>query len=133
MTTDVEMLLTQVRDAMTVKRVYGDPIERNGLTVIPVANVMGGFGGGGGEGTGRGGGFGVRVTPAGVYVIDNGRVRWEPALNLNQVILGGQLTAIALFLTLRALAKTLARRRGRDSGWLPSLRLPLVRTAYRGR
>jgi uncharacterized spore protein YtfJ len=32
----------------TVKAVFGDPIERDGLTVIPVAKVRWGFGGGAG-------------------------------------------------------------------------------------
>jgi uncharacterized spore protein YtfJ len=113
---DVDSLLAQARDAMTVKRVFGEPIEREGVTVIPVANVMGGFGGGRGdprsEGNGgSGGGFGVRATPAGVYVIEHGRVRWEPALNLNAVILGGQLVGIVMFLALRRLAGVFLEQR----------------------
>ena len=108
MSIDVETVLAQARDSMTVKRVFGEPIERDGVTVIPVANVMGGFGGGQGDqrgngASGGGAGFGMRATPAGVYVLDHGRVRWEPALNLNAVILGGQVTAIVFFLAIRAL------------------------------
>lgn len=116
MAMDLDTLLAQARDSMTVKRVFGEPIERDGVTLIPVANVMGGFGGGradqsGAGNGGVGGGFGVRATPAGAYVIDHGRVRWEPALNLNLVILGGQLVAIVLFLTLRSLVRVLSERR----------------------
>jgi uncharacterized spore protein YtfJ len=116
MAIDLDTLLAQARDSMTVKRVFGEPIERDGLMVIPVANVMGGFGSGRGDPQSAnnrsvGAGFGVRATPAGVYVVDNGRVRWEPALNLNAVILGGQIVAIVLFLTLRRLASVLAERR----------------------
>jgi len=33
-----------------VKRVFGEPYEKNGVTVIPAARVQGGAGGGGGEG-----------------------------------------------------------------------------------
>ena len=40
-----EEILAQARDSITVKRVFGEPIERDGLTVIPAANIMGGFGG----------------------------------------------------------------------------------------
>jgi uncharacterized spore protein YtfJ len=113
MAIDVDSLLAQARESMTVKRVFGEPIERDELTVIPVANVMGGFGGGSGDqrgnGSGGGVGFGIRATPAGVYVIDHGRVRWEPALNLNAVILGGQIVAIVLFLTLGRWARTLKK------------------------
>ena len=113
MAVDLSTLLAQARDSMTVKRVFGEPIERDGVLLIPVANVMGGFGGGGGDprSGGAGGGFGVRATPAGVYVVDHGRVRWEPALNLNAVILGGQVVAIVLFLTLRKLVSVVAEQR----------------------
>jgi uncharacterized spore protein YtfJ len=125
MAIDLEELLAQARDSITVKRVFGEPIERDGLTVIPAANVMGGFGGGGGDSPndgnrGAGGGFGVRATPAGVYVIDHGRVHWEPALNLNAVILGGQIVAIVLFFTVRALARLFVDRRSTPAGRLRS-------------
>ncbi|MBX6341484.1 MAG: sporulation protein, partial [Thermomicrobiaceae bacterium] len=66
---DVQELLSQVRDTMTVRRVFGEPYEKDGVTVIPVARVAGGGGGGTGEGEqgkGSGGGFGVGATPAGV-------------------------------------------------------------------
>jgi uncharacterized spore protein YtfJ len=78
----ISQMVAQARDAMTVKRVYGDPIERDGTTVIPAASVAGGGGGGGGidaEGqTGAGTGFGLRARPVGAFVIRDGEVRWEP-------------------------------------------------------
>ena len=80
--------------SLTVRRVYGEPYERNGVTVIPAASVMGGVGGGSGDQpdgtTGGGGGFGVKARPVGAYVIRGEQVDWEPALDLNRVILGGQ-------------------------------------------
>jgi uncharacterized spore protein YtfJ len=114
---DVREIMTQARDAMTVKRVFGDPVERNGVTVIPVARVRGGAGGGsspspsdgGGEGAGGGVGFGLSASPAGVYVIRGDNVRWEPALDLNRVILGGQIVAIVLFLAIRAIVRARAK------------------------
>ncbi len=106
------------QDVLTVKRVYGEPIERDGVTIIPAANVGGGGGGGagGGEaggqrGSGHGGGFGVSAKPAGAFVIREGRVRWEPALDLNRTIFMGQLVAIVFFLTVRSVVKALAKRR----------------------
>ncbi len=44
----------------------------------------------GGEGSGGGGGFGVRVNAKGVFVVDDAGVRWQPAIDVNRVILGGQ-------------------------------------------
>ncbi|HET9119753.1 MAG TPA: spore germination protein GerW family protein [Solirubrobacterales bacterium] len=91
--------IADARDAITVKRVYGEAYEQDGITIIPAAMVMGG--GGGGEGqqdegqTGSGGGFGLRARPVGAYVVRDGQVAWQPAFDLNRVILGGQLVAVA--------------------------------------
>jgi uncharacterized spore protein YtfJ len=99
---DVEETISAARDSMTVKRVYGEAYERNGVAIIPAANVQGGAGGGSGEDpdgrTGGGGGFGIRATPAGAYVIRGDQIRWQPALNLNLVILGCQLLGLAALL-----------------------------------
>ena len=51
---DPNELMQQARDALTVKRVFGEPYERDGVTVIPAASIRGGAGGG--EGRGRGAG-----------------------------------------------------------------------------
>ncbi|MBD8079167.1 hypothetical protein [Cellulosimicrobium arenosum] len=50
----------------------------------------------GGEGSGGGGGFGVRVKATGVYVVDADGVRWQPSLDVNRIILGGQAVAAAV-------------------------------------
>ena len=44
---NVDEILGGARDAMSVKRVFGDPIESEGVTLVPVASVRGGGGGGG--------------------------------------------------------------------------------------
>jgi uncharacterized spore protein YtfJ len=96
--------LDAVKDAMTVKRVFGDAYEVNGTTIIPVAAVRGGGGGGGGEGTapdqeetgsGAGMGFGVNDRPVGVYIHENGTTTWSPAVDVTRIVLGGQLVALA--------------------------------------
>ncbi|MGH2533017.1 MAG: spore germination protein GerW family protein [Thermomicrobiales bacterium] len=102
---DVQTILAQARDAISVKRVFGEPIERNGVTVIPVARVGGGGGGGAGKNGDGGVGFGLGATPAGAYVIKGGTVRWEPALDLNRVILGGQVVAVVLLMVVRSLLR----------------------------
>jgi uncharacterized spore protein YtfJ len=100
--------ISGARDAITVKRVYGEPYERNGVAVIPAAAVQGGGGGGGGDqpgGRSGGGGFGLRARPVGAYVIRGEEVSWEPAVDLSRVILGGQLLALAALLVLRSIAR----------------------------
>jgi uncharacterized spore protein YtfJ len=94
-----------VRDLLTVKRVYGEPYEKNGLTVIPAAAVRGGGGGGEGQGkggdetgSGSGGGFGVVARPSGAWVIDGSEVTWKPAVDVNRIVLGGQLVGLVAIL-----------------------------------
>src|SRR5581483_3540854 len=97
------------------RRVYGKPVERGDVTVIPAASVQGGGGGGSGSvspdddaagpGTGAGGGWGMRARPVGAYVLRDGELEWEPALDLNRIILGGQVVAVVALLTLRTWLK----------------------------
>ncbi|MGY1605023.1 hypothetical protein [Geodermatophilus sp. SYSU D00815] len=85
-------LVPSVRDALTVRRVFGEPYERDGVTVIPAAVVRGGGGGGSGrqggeqEGEGEGGGFGLIARPAGAYVVKDGEVAWQPAVDVNRIV-----------------------------------------------
>lgn len=96
---DVDDMWKGAREAITVKRVYGDPVQSDGVTLVPVAAVRGGAGGGGEGGPegGGGGGFGVVARPVGAYVIREGRVSWRPAVDLNRVLL----LAAALLLVAR--------------------------------
>ena len=41
---DVDELLRGAQDSIAAKRVYGEPVERDGTTVIPAASVRGGGG-----------------------------------------------------------------------------------------
>src|SRR5665648_391050 len=108
------------RDLLTVRRVFGEPIHQADVTLVPVARVMGGSGYGDGDGewrkptdgdetgtgSGSGGGFGVNVTPVGVYVVRGTDVTWQPAMDLNRTILGGQIVgALALLLIARAMRR----------------------------
>src|SRR5947208_3622770 len=103
---DLQGTVDKARDVITVKRVFGEPYQQNGVTVIPAASVAGEAGGGEGEGgegkgtnKGIGGGFGIVPRPAGVYLIKGDTVAWRPALDLNRVIGGAQIVAIVLLLT----------------------------------
>lgn len=67
-----------------VKTSYGDALDIEGTTVVPVALGYYGFGGGGGsdsqsqEGSGGGGG-GISI-PLGAYIGRRGETRFEPNL-----------------------------------------------------
>src|SRR2546427_11869643 len=103
---DVRQTIERARDVVSVRRVFGEPYEKNGVTVIPAARVQGGAGGGGGdgpggEGTGIGAGFGVNAKPAGAVGIRGEDGGWRPAVDVNRGILGGQLVAIAALLLAR--------------------------------
>ena len=97
------------RDQLTVSRVFGEPVERDGVTVIPVARIFGGGGGGTGEDGaqhGEGGGIGFVARPAGVYVIRGGDVSWRSAVDANRVV-----TLAAVVLAVGALAWARSTRR----------------------
>jgi uncharacterized spore protein YtfJ len=103
--------VSQARDALTVRRVYGDPYQEDGVTVIPAANVMGG-GGGGGDTEGNGGaGFGLSARPAGAWVIKDGDAQWRPAIDATRLAMMGQVVAIVMFLSLRSIITAWAKRR----------------------
>lgn len=85
--TAVEPILDRLDRLMSTVTVFGDPIEHNGLTVIPAARVTAGGGGGRGidQGAARegdGGGAGLLARPTGVFVINDGQVTWKPAINI---------------------------------------------------
>ena len=97
---DVQHVLTSAQDAMTVRRVFGDPIAVGDTTIVPMA-VVGGGGGGGEKGDrDRGVGFGITARPAGAFVVKNGDVTWRPVVDINRVILGGQIVAVTALLVL---------------------------------
>jgi uncharacterized spore protein YtfJ len=96
-------IMTTARDAMTVRRVSGDPVTQDGVSVISAAMVIGGVGGGSGRrGDGEaadGGGSGVIAVPVGVYEIRDGQVRWHPAVNVNLLTIAAAPVAVTHLLT----------------------------------
>ena len=107
----LDELIAKAKDSLQVTMVYGEPYEKDGVTVIPAATIMGGGGGGNGQDRegqkGQGAGFGVSAKPAGAFIIKDGNVRWEPAVDVNRLIGTVGLIALAgLFIGTR-----IARRR----------------------
>jgi uncharacterized spore protein YtfJ len=86
-------------DARTV---FGAPVERDGVTVIPVAAIRFGMGGGGGSDpskgqAGEGGGGGGSAGPAGYIEIKEGRTRFVAVVQPARVLmLIGALTLAGL-------------------------------------
>jgi uncharacterized spore protein YtfJ len=94
-----------VGERAKVSTVFGEPVERAGVTVIPVAKARFGFGGGGGGGTrrgeespGGGGGGGGIVTPVGYIELHDGSARFKriaTPLDLVGLVAAAALAALA--------------------------------------
>lgn len=115
-------LMMEAKQNIGAKGVYGEPYEKNGVTIIPAARIMGGVGGGEGPAgapgpggttdldgtpsTATGAGYGVSGHATGAFVIKGNDVSWVPAVDVNRLMFGFQIVAIVFFLTLRSIAKT---------------------------
>ena len=114
----VQMLADRVGLRAGASAVFGEPVEADGVTVIPVAKVRWGFGGGGGRGIeegsekgevgeGSGGGGGVIASPLGFIEIRDGRAEFrranDPVAAVPIIVASGA----AAWLCLRGLKKLL--------------------------
>lgn len=112
----INELLARATDSLEAKIVFAEPVEKDGITVIAAARVVGGGGGGSGMDQrgqqGEGGGLGLVARPVGAYVIKNGELRWEPALDVNRVVATiGAVAITALLVAGRVLRGHLKARR----------------------
>jgi uncharacterized spore protein YtfJ len=108
---DVEEMVARSQDAATVGRVYGEPHEKDGTTVIPAARVSARGGSGaarGGEHSG--GGFRADAEPVGAFVIRDGQVEWKPVFDLGATVRRGQLVGVVALLVLWAVVRALRGR-----------------------
>ncbi|WP_436933613.1 spore germination protein GerW family protein [Halovenus marina] len=95
----VQSVLEQMHHSANVKSVFGEPIEANGKTILPVAKISYGFGGGygseggadmdgdesaGSDGGGMGGGLSAK--PAGVVEISDDETRFIPFANRKKLV-----------------------------------------------
>jgi uncharacterized spore protein YtfJ len=96
---DIDAMLAGARDAITVRRVFGEPIERGEVTIIPVAAVQGGGGGGGDREQNGGGGFGIRARPVGVVVLRDGAVEWKPTFDVGRAVSAIALVTVACLMS----------------------------------
>jgi uncharacterized spore protein YtfJ len=80
----LERIGETVGERAQVSTIFGEPVEREGVTVIPVGRARFGFGGGGGsgsrqgdEGSGGGGGGGAAVGPIGYIELHEGSAKFK--------------------------------------------------------
>jgi uncharacterized spore protein YtfJ len=110
----MERLASAVGSSVHAQSIYGQPVERDGVTVIPVARVRYGFGGGGKKaGTAEaeeGGGGGVQVHPMGFISVRGGSAEFRSipdpsaeARNLAVLLAGAGLGAWLVFRGIRGL------------------------------
>jgi len=111
----LERLAEKVGARASVAAVFGEPVERGELTVIPVARVRWGVGGGAGvagdaasapaSGSGSGGGGGVTAEPIGYLEIGSSGVTFQTIAAPYPSPLFVLAGSIGLAVILRALAR----------------------------
>ncbi len=113
----LDRMAERVSSNARAEAVYGSPVERDGVTVIPVAKVRWGFGGGDGTSLGEdaapaaggsGGGGGVMVSPIGYIEIAEGQSRFRRILDptaMAPIVLAAAAMALLLLRGIRKLAK----------------------------
>jgi len=114
----LDELITATKKSLEPRMVYTEPYDKDGITVIAAASIS--TGGGGGDNreehgrSGEGGGFGLSAKPVGAYVIKNGDLRWQPAVDVNRLMATvGAIALAALFVGAR-MAKTRSARSPRS-------------------
>ncbi|MBD2768377.1 sporulation protein [Hymenobacter sp. BT664] len=107
-----ERLAQILSSSVTARTVYGEAVSRDGVTVIPVARAMYGFGGGSGTGPnaqgGTGGGGGVTLSPMGFIELKEGSSRFRPIRN--SVVPLVAVSGVVALLLLRSVPMLLKRR-----------------------
>jgi uncharacterized spore protein YtfJ len=87
-------------------------VERDGVTIIPVAKVRWGFGGGSGSKSGKrgkGGGGGMHAAPLGYIEIKEGETEFKPIRDPMTLVPIVAVGGFAGWVLLRALRKLLRR------------------------
>jgi uncharacterized spore protein YtfJ len=105
----VERLAKRTSATAKASTVFGKPVKRGGLTVIPVARARWAFGGGSGaspEGSGSGGGGGGWVSPIGYIEVRDGEAAFKPIRGRGPIWAGIAAIGVAGL----AIARELSRR-----------------------
>jgi uncharacterized spore protein YtfJ len=95
-----------------VSTIFGEPVEREHVTVIPVAKARFGFGGGGGsgargqgeQGSGGGGGGGAVVSPVGYIEVRDDHAEFKRILTRTDVVALASAASVAALALRRLLS-----------------------------
>ncbi len=112
----IEMLANKVGLQAGAHAIFGDPVEHDGVTVIPVGKVRWGFGGGSGRDTregglegevdeGSGGGGGAMASPLGFIEIRDGRAEFRKVTDPVSVVPAILAVAVVAWVVLRGTKK----------------------------
>jgi len=115
----VDRLAERIGGRANAKAVFGEPVERGGVTVIPVAKVRYCFGGGAGsggkededasdEGQGAGGGGMVSASPLGFIELRDGQAEFKQVTDVVAIwplVLASAVSAWVVLRGLRALLR----------------------------
>lgn len=85
----IERLAHQLGVSANAEYIYAEPIKSGGITIVPVAKAIYGFGGGSGKKVdeeGSGGGGGIVLKPVGYIEIKNGESCFRPTRDWLTVI-----------------------------------------------
>ena len=102
----VTSLADRIRDHLSAATVYGTPVERDGVTVVPVAVARLAFGGGSGtdpskQQEGEGAGAAGTVAPTGYIELKDGRSRFVPVVHPARMLAIVLAAAVAVLIVLR--------------------------------
>ncbi|WP_439882632.1 spore germination protein GerW family protein [Pontibacter sp. MBLB2868] len=104
----VERLADKLGISANATKIYGEAVERDGATVIPVAKARYGFGGGRGtkgDEKGFGGGGGVAITPVGFIEMKDGTTKFRSIRDPETVMKIVAISGLFTFLTVRSIMK----------------------------
>lgn len=114
--TFLERFTDRIGRNVLASTVFGEPVERDGITVIPVAKTHWGFGGGAGgnpndasAGDAVGGGGAAAVTPIGYIEIKDGQARFRPIYDPDMLVrltIGAGIVAMLVLRGVRRLVRS---------------------------
>ncbi|HET9738615.1 MAG TPA: spore germination protein GerW family protein [Solirubrobacteraceae bacterium] len=111
----LSLLAERIGAKLSSATVFGTPVERDGVTVVPVAAARFGFGAGGGsdpakQQEGEGGGGGGGVVPVGYIELKDGRSRFIPVVHPARMLALASCAILAALAILRPAIPTTKRR-----------------------